>query len=65
MGPFKGLRCSGAPEDLGRSEHREEVSRQAAAIVESRHVRVDVDFFLATCDLHRGDFASSPLSDLP
>ena len=65
VGPFSGLRSSAQPEDLSPSEHRAEVSRQAAAVVESRHVRVDVDFFLASRDLHRWDFASHPLCDLP
>ena len=65
MGPFSGLRSSAQHEDHSPSEHRSEVSRQAAAVVESRHVCVDVGFFQATRDLHRWDFASHPLSDLP
>ena len=65
MGPFKGLRSSGAPEDLSPEQHREEVSRQASAVVESRHVRADVAFFRATRDLHRWEFASTPQFDLP
>ena len=65
MGPFSGLRSSAQPEDLSPSEHRSEVSRQAAAVVESRHVRVPIGFFLASRDLHRWEFASHPLSNLP
>jgi hypothetical protein len=65
MGPFRGMRSSGLEPDLGPEAHREEVSRQAAAVVESRHVRVDVDFFRLTRDDGRWEFASAPLFDLP
>ena len=65
MGPFRGIRRSGSSEDLSPAEHRAEVSLQASAVVENRHVHPDVDFFRASANLQQWDFARDPQSDLP
>ena len=65
VGPFWGIRRSGSSEDLSPAEHRAEVSLQASAVVEDRHVHPDVDFFRATADLQRWDYARDPQYDLP